>query len=89
MVVSQTLQQAYRPTELLHQLLRVGRRGIVSFPNFCCLQVRLQMAFSGHVPVTPELHQWYNLPNIRVLSLEGISRPIPGPCPSPSPAPWP
>jgi methionine biosynthesis protein MetW len=80
-VVSQTLQQAYRPTELLHQLLRVGRRGIVSFPNFCCLQVRLQMAFSGHVPVTPELpYQWYNTPNIRVLSLEDFktySRAVP------------
>lgn len=80
-VVSQTLQQAYRPTELLHQMLRVGRLGIVSFPNFCCLQVRLQMVFSGHVPVTPELpYQWYNTPNIRVLSLEDFktySRAVP------------
>ena len=80
-VVSQTLQQAYRPTELLNQMLRVGRRGIVSFPNFCCLQVRLQMAFSGHVPVTPELpYQWYNTPNIRLLSLEDFktySRAVP------------
>ncbi len=70
-VVSQTLQQAYAPTELIRQMLRVGRLGIVSFPNFCYLPVRLQMAFSGHVPVTPELpYQWYNTPNIRVLSLE-------------------
>ena len=69
-VVSQTLQQAYAPTELIRQMLRVGRLGIVSFPNFCCLPVRLQMAFSGHVPVTPEVpYQWYNTPNIRVLSL--------------------
>ena len=69
-VVSQTLQQAYEPTGLLHEMLRVGRLGIVSFPNFCCLPIRLQMAFSGHVPVTPELpYQWYNTPNIRVLSL--------------------
>lgn len=69
-VVSQTLQQAYQPTELIREMLRVGRLGIVSFPNFCCLRVRLQMAFSGHVPVTPELpYQWYNTPNIRVLSL--------------------
>lgn len=70
-VVSQTLQQAYAPTELIRQMLRVGRLGIVSFPNFCYLPVRLQMAFSGHVPVTPELpYQWCNTPNIRVLSLE-------------------
>jgi len=80
-VVSQTLQQAYEPTGLLHQMLRVGRRGIVSFPNFCCLPIRLQMAFSGHVPVTPELpYQWYNTPNIRVLSLNDFwaySRAVP------------
>lgn len=80
-VVSQTLQQAYEPTALLQQMLRVGRRGIVSFPNFCCLSIRLQMAFSGHVPVTPELpYQWYNTPNIRVLSLEDFraySRAVP------------
>jgi methionine biosynthesis protein MetW len=69
-VVSQTLQQAFAPTELIREMLRVGRLGIVSFPNFCCLRIRLQMAFSGHVPVTPELpYQWYNTPNIRVLSL--------------------
>ncbi len=80
-VVSQTLQQVYEPTELISQMLRVGRLGIVSFPNFCCLQVRLQMAFSGHVPVTPELpYQWYNTPNIRVLSLNDFkdySRAVP------------
>lgn len=80
-VVSQTLQQAYAPTELIREMLRVGRWGIVSFPNFCCLQVRLQMAFSGHVPVTPELpYQWYNTPNIRVLSLNDFrsySRAVP------------
>jgi len=80
-VVSQTLQQAYRPTELLREMLRVGRLGIVSFPNFCCLPVRLQMAFSGHVPVTPELpYQWYDTPNIRVLSLadfHSYSRAVP------------
>ena len=80
-VVSQTLQQAYEPTGLLHEMLRVGRLGIVSFPNFCCLPIRLQMAFSGHVPVTPELpYQWYNTPNIRVLSLNDFwaySRAVP------------
>jgi methionine biosynthesis protein MetW len=69
-VVSQTLQQAFAPTELIREMLRVGRLCIVSFPNFCCLRIRLQMACSGHVPVTPELpYQWYNTPNIRVLSL--------------------
>jgi methionine biosynthesis protein MetW len=80
-VVSQTLQQAYAPTELIREMLRVGGLGIVSFPNFCCWRIRRQMAFSGHVPVTPELpYQWYNTPNIRVLSLEDFraySRAVP------------
>lgn len=80
-VVSQTLQQAYEPTGLIRDMLRVGRRGILSFPNFCCLQIRMQMAFSGHVPVTPELpYQWYNTPNIRVLSINDFrtySRAVP------------
>ena len=53
-VVSQTLQQAYAPTELIRQMLRVGRLGIVSFPNFCYWRIRLQMLCSGHMPVTRE-----------------------------------
>lgn len=70
-VVSQTLQQVYAPTELIRQMLRIGRLGIVSFPNFCCWRIRLQMLVSGHVPVTKELpFGWYDTPNIRVLSLE-------------------
>jgi methionine biosynthesis protein MetW len=74
-VVSQTLQQAYQPTELLREMLRVGRLGIVSFPNFCFWRIRLQMAISGHVPVTTELpYQWYDTPNIRVLSLEDFRK---------------
>lgn len=80
-IVSQTLQQAYEPTRLIEQMVRVGRLGIVSFPNFCSLRVRLQMVFSGHVPVTPELpYQWYNTPNIRVLGLKDFwaySRAVP------------
>lgn len=74
-VVSQTLQQAYAPTELIRQMLRVGRLGIVSFPNFCYWRIRLQMLCSGHVPVTRELpFHWYDTPNIRVLSLEDFRR---------------
>jgi methionine biosynthesis protein MetW len=74
-VVSQTLQQIYAPTELIRQMLRIGRLGIVSFPNFCCRRIRWQMLVSGHVPVTRELpYEWYDTPNIRVLSLEDFRR---------------
>lgn len=70
-VLSQTLQQVYEPEGLIHSMLRVGKRGIVSFPNFCHWKIRLQLMATGHVPVTRELpYQWYDTPNIRVLSIE-------------------
>ncbi len=69
-IVSQTLQQVHRPTRMLKQLLRVGRFGIVSFPNFGYWKVRLQAIIGGRAPKTRELpYEWYDTPNIRVLTL--------------------
>ncbi len=69
-ILSQTLQQVYEPDSVIRSMLRVARRGIVSFPNFSHWKIRFQILASGHVPVTKELpYQWYNTPNIRVLSL--------------------
>ncbi len=69
-VVSQTLQQVYNPTGLLESILRVGRRAIVSFPNFGHWRVRWQLARSGRAPKTRDLpYEWYDTPNIRVLSI--------------------
>jgi len=70
-ILSQTLQQVYEPDELIRSMLRVGNKGIVSFPNFCHWKIRLQLMRTGHVPVTRELpYEWYDTPNIRVLSLK-------------------
>ena len=70
-VLSQTLQQVYDPSTLLHAMLRVGARGIVSFPNFNHWRIRLQVLLTGRAPVTRTLpYQWYDTPNIRVLSLK-------------------
>ncbi len=69
-IVSQTLQQVHRPSRMLEQLLRVGRCGIVSFPNFGYWRVRLQAMFAGRAPRTRELpYEWHDTPNIRVLTL--------------------
>lgn len=69
-VCSQTLQQAFDPPEIIREMLRVAKYAVVSFPNFCNWRIRLQMLASGHVPRTRELpYEWYNTPNIRVLSL--------------------
>jgi methionine biosynthesis protein MetW len=70
-ILSQTLQQVYEPAHLIRAMLRVGNMGVVSFPNFCHWRIRLQVLWKGNVPKTRELpYEWYNTPNIRVLSLK-------------------
>ena len=70
-ICSQTLQQVYDPVTLISQMLRVAHKGVVSFPNFGHINVRYQLATSGCAPKTPNLpYEWYNTPNIRVLSLK-------------------
>lgn len=69
-ILSQTLQQVYEPENLICSMMNIGKRGIVSFPNFCHWRIRMQLLYSGHVPITKELpYEWYNTPNIRVLSI--------------------
>ena len=74
-VLSQTLQQVYKPDELIQSLLRVGRRGIVSFPNFSHWVIRMQLLLSGYAPITKQLpYEWYNTPNIRVITLKDFRK---------------
>lgn len=74
-ILSQTLQQVIRPALLLHEMLRVGRRGIVSFPNFSHYQNRLYLLFKGRAPISRELpYEWFDTPNIRVIPLLDFRR---------------
>ena len=74
-ILSQTLQQIMEPKELIAELLRVGKRVIVSFPNFGHWMVRLQVLFTGHAPVTDQLpYEWYDTPNIRVITINDFKR---------------
>lgn len=74
-VLSQTLQQVYEPYELIKSLLRIGRKGIISFPNFSYWRVRLQLLLTGYAPVTRQLpYQWYDTPNIRVITLKDFRK---------------
>lgn len=74
-ILSQTLQQVYEPAQLLSSILRIGIRGIVSFPNFSHWQVRWQLLSTGHAPVTSQLpYQWYDTPNIRVITIKDFER---------------
>jgi methionine biosynthesis protein MetW len=74
-ILAQTLQQIYQPAPLIREVLRIGRRGVVSFPNFSHWRVRLMLLLSGHAPVTPQLpYQWHDTPNIRVITLADFRR---------------
>lgn len=74
-ILSQTLQQVYDPPELIRSMLRIGKKGIVSFPNFSHWLVRMQLLFTGHAPVTMQLpYEWYDTPNIRVITLRDFRR---------------
>ena len=70
-VLSQTLQTTKRPDLVLDELLRVGRRAIVSFPNFAHWRVRLSLLWAGRMPVTRLLPvAWYETPNIHHLTID-------------------
>jgi len=70
-ILSQTLQQVYAPDKLITALLRIGRKAVVSFPNFAHIGCRLQMLFQGIAPVTAQLpYHWYDTPNIRTITIK-------------------
>lgn len=70
-VLSQTLQTTMRPDRVLDELLRIGRKAVVSFPNFAHWRVRLSLLWGGRMPVTRLLPvAWYETPNIHHLTIE-------------------
>lgn len=70
-VLSQTLQQIFDPAAIIRSMLRIGRKGIVSFPNFSHWDIRRQLLFAGKAPVSSQLpYQWHNTPNIRVITIK-------------------
>jgi methionine biosynthesis protein MetW len=74
-ILSQTLQQVYDPASLIREMLRVGRCGVVSFPNFANYRIRAQLLFRGRAPVSRELpYEWYDTPNIRVITIRDFRR---------------
>jgi methionine biosynthesis protein MetW len=70
-ILSQTLQTCRAPDAVLGQLLRIGRRAFVSFPNFAHWRVRLSLLWGGRMPVTRLLpERWYDTPNIHHLTVD-------------------
>jgi len=74
-ILSQTLQQVYEPDTLIRAMMRIGQKGIVSFPNFSHWRIRSQLFLTGYAPMTKQLpYEWYNTPNIRVITIRDFRK---------------
>jgi methionine biosynthesis protein MetW len=70
-ILSQTLQATRQPRQVLENLVRIGRRAIVSFPNFGHWRIRLRLLLHGRMPETALLsHAWYDTPNIHLCTVK-------------------
>ena len=73
-ILGQTLQAFFNPEKVLNELLRVGKKAIVTIPNFGHWKVRLDLLFKGTMPVTKSLpHQWHNTPNLHMCTIKDFS----------------
>lgn len=70
-LLSQTLQATMAPKQVLENMLRIGKRAIVSFPNFAHWRCRVGLALQGRMPVNESLpDQWYDTPNIHFCTIK-------------------
>lgn len=73
-ILSQTLQAMKNSERVMKEMLRVGREGIVTFPNFGYWKNRLQIA-AGHMPVSDNLpYQWFDTPNVHLCTIADFER---------------
>jgi methionine biosynthesis protein MetW len=74
-ILSQTLQATYNPRVVLEQLLRIGRKVVVSFPNFGNWRIRKQFILTGRMPITEDIpYSWYDTPNIHFCTVRDFVR---------------
>ena len=70
-VLGQTLQAFINPEKVITELLRVGKKAIVTIPNFGHWKVRLNLLIKGTMPITSSLpNEWYNTPNIHMCTIK-------------------
>lgn len=70
-ILNQTLQSTHRPDYVMQEMLRVGKKGVISFPNFAYWRIRFQLFFIGKMPKSKVLpFEWYDTPNIHLLTVE-------------------
>ena len=74
-ILSQTLQETRNPLKVLRDMLRVGRRAIVAFPNFGHWSVRISLLLTGRAPKTPLFpYEWFDSPNIHFLTVHDFDQ---------------
>ena len=70
-ILSQTLQAFLNPEKVISELLRVGKKAIVTIPNFGYWKVRLHLLIKGTMPITRTLpDKWYNTPNLHMCTIK-------------------
>jgi methionine biosynthesis protein MetW len=73
-ILSQTLQATRAPQKVLRELVRIGKRAIISFPNFGHWRVRMRILLKGQMPVTQTLpYLWFETPNIHLCSIDDFT----------------
>lgn len=69
-ILNQTLQSTEKPDFVIDEMLRVGKKAVVSFPNFAYWKVRFYLFFTGNMPKSKILpFEWYDTPNIHLLTM--------------------
>jgi len=70
-ILSQTLQAFLDPENVINELLRIGKKAIVTIPNFGYWKVRIHLLFQGTMPITEDLpNEWYDTPNLHMCTIK-------------------
>lgn len=73
-ILNKTLQATHKPLPVMKEALRVGKKVIVSFPNFGHYSIRSQLFFLGRMPRSRDLpYEWYNTPNIHLVTIKDFT----------------
>jgi len=74
-ILNQTIQNTKRPDYVINEVLRIGKKAIISFPNFAHISTRSYLMFKGTMPVNELLpYEWYESPNIHLLTISDMEK---------------
>jgi len=74
-ILNQTIQNTKRPDYVINEVLRIGKKAIISFPNFAYISTRSYLMFRGTMPVNELLpYEWYESPNIHLLTISDMEK---------------